>query len=192
MKMQSLVIGLLILFYSAPSIAQKRWTAEFRPGVNFPTQELGNASPKRGFGFEATFSYEINPRLSAYTGWGWNLFTANEFYDQENLDFEETGFSLGLKFNNRFRETPLFYMIGAGLVYNHLELETRDGNLVHDTGHEPGWQAEAGVGLDLGNGFRVRPQVRYRSLAFTTEIADVEYDLDLQYLSFGLSFALKF
>lgn len=176
---------------SLNSIAQERWAVELRPQVNFPTQQPDDFDLNTGYGFEAMLSYNLMPHLGVYAGWGWNSFGVDQDLEIDDLEFEETGYSLGLRFIHPI--TPsLSYLLGAGAIYKHFEAEDASGDITADTGHEWGWEGQVGVVFDLGVGLELRPQLVYRSLATDLELGTFRTDMDLQYLSFGLGIAKKF
>ena len=72
MKISSTFTIMALLFCAhSPLSAQNPWSAELRPGLNFATQDLGDAELKTGIGFEAALGYRFMPHLGAYVGWGW-------------------------------------------------------------------------------------------------------------------------
>jgi opacity protein-like surface antigen len=100
--------------------AQNRISATLRPGINFPTNDLGNANIKTGYGIEGTVAYRFMPHLSIYAGWGWNHFAADKSFAGQDMDFEETGYRLGLHFIHPIESSTLSYLLGAGVIYNHI------------------------------------------------------------------------
>lgn len=190
MKKQ-LLLGTLLLLLSFQMNAQERWAVEFRPQVNFPTQQPDAFDLSTGYGFEATLSYNFMPHLGVYAGWGWNNFQVDEDFEIEDLEFEETGYSFGLRYMHPFT-TSMSYFVGAGGIYKHFEAEDASGDITADTGHELGWEVQAGLVFNVGVGFELRPQVIYRSLSTELELGTLDTNLDLQYLSFGLGIAKRF
>ncbi len=65
---------LAIILISFTVVAQEKWSVEFRPGLNFPTVDMGNVDLKVGFGFELTGAYKLMPHLAVYAGWSLNQF----------------------------------------------------------------------------------------------------------------------
>jgi opacity protein-like surface antigen len=182
-----LVIGLLI---SSSAFAQGKWSAEFRPALSFPSEEIGSANIEIGFGFEATVGYRFMEHLHAYLGWGYNNFSIED----SDADLDETGYTLGLQFIHPLGTSEnLSYLLRAGAVYNHLEFEDSNGDLIDDSGHGLGWQLEAGIDYHFGNNWSLRPTVRYRSLSRELKVADeFSFDVDLNCISFGLGIAKTF
>lgn len=172
--------------------AQDRWRVELRPAAAFTTKKLADADLKTGFGFEATLAYRFLPHLSAYAGWGWNRFSADMSFAGQNIDFEETGYTFGLQYIHPFGSSKIGYLLEAGGIYNHIELENQDGNIKADSGHGLGWQAGAGLAIPLGERFRLTPTVRYRSLSRDLKVGSVSRAADLNYISAGLGVAWIF
>ncbi len=191
-KTKSILLGVFILMFCNMSVAQNQWTAEFRPGLNFPADEIAGSDVKTGFGFEITIAYNFLESLGAYAGWGWNDFRANDALGEINVNFEETGYSFGLQFIHATGISSLSYLLRAGAIYNHLEAKDNSGNRINNTGHNFGWQLDGGVSIDLPAGFNLRPSIRYRSLPGEFEIGTTSTNADLNYISFGVGLAKTF
>lgn len=174
------------------AIAQGRWSADLRTGVNVATKKFANTSLKTGFGFEGNVSFRLMPHLWAYTGWGWNQFSAKEPVTDRTLQFEETGYNLGLRFIHPLPHTKVSYVVGAGAIYNHVETEDSKGDIIHNTGHGLGWQADAGISVPVAKRLRLVPGVRYRSLSRKTSVNGIDTRMDLQYFSGGASILWQF
>lgn len=172
--------------------AQRRWSAEIRPGANFATQKLGGANLNTGFGFEGSVAYRFMPHLAAYAGWSWNKFQASESLAGSNVDFVETGYLFGLQFIHPIAASRISYLLRAGGTYNHIETENAAGTIINDTGHGLGWQAGVGLAIPLGNRLQLIPEVRYRSLSRNMKIDNATTPVELNYVSagVGLSFSL--
>lgn len=188
----SILTGAILLVASQTAGAQKKWSFELKPGVNFPTKDLGDANLKTGFGLEGAFAYEFMPHLAAYAGWSWNRFSSSQSFAGSNMDFEETGYGFGLQFIHPIEKSNISYLIKGGGTYNHIEVENSDGMITNDTGHGLGWQLGVGAAVPLGKGFRLIPEVRYRSLSRDIIIDDVTTPVDLNYISVGVGLALSF
>lgn len=191
-KNKPILLGLFFLMFCNFAVAQNQWTAEFRPGLNFPTDEIAGSDVKTGFGFEFTIAYNFSENLGAYAGWGWNEFRANDALGEVNIDFEETGYTFGLQFLYPTGISSLDYLLRAGGIYNHLEAEDNSGNKIANTDHDLGWQLEGGVSIDLSGGFNLRPSIRYRSLPGEFEIGTTTTNADLNYISIGVGLAKTF
>ena len=183
------VVAALLVFLLLSSMVvqgQDRWSIEFRPGVNFPTQKLGDADLKTGFGFEGTLAYRFMPHLSVYGGWSWNRFASDQSFAGANTDFEETGYTYGLQFIHPISTSKINLLLRAGGLANHIEVENNSGEIIADSGHGFGWQAEAGVAIPLGEKWRVQPGLRYRSLSRDIKLNGTTTAVDLNYLSVGV------
>jgi hypothetical protein len=187
-------ITLFLVFFQS-IIAQERWSAELRPNLDFPTKDLGDADLNTGFGFEAAVGYRFMEHLGAYVGWGYNTFSTDDssFAGPGETDFDETGYIFGLQYIRPFGTSEKWsYLIRLGGIYNHIEVENDAGDITADSGHGLGWEIGAGVQLDLGNNWNLRPQLGYRALSRDIEIGQVTTDADLNYLSFGVGIAKIF
>ena len=191
MKKLKLIL-LSILFFCSGHLmeAQNKWSAEFRPGINFPSEDLADAKIETGFGFEFTVGYRFMKYLHAYLGWGYNTYSIED----SDTDFDETGYTFGFQFTHPIGTSQdLSYLLRAGAIYNHLELEDEDGDLIDDSGHGLGWQVEAGLDYVLGDSWSLRPSIRYRALSRNLEVMQGEnISVDLNYLSFGLGVSKSF
>ncbi|RPH36206.1 porin family protein [bacterium] len=177
-----------LLLAATITSAQDRWTLELRGGTSSATTDFGSANLKTGLGIEGTVAYRFMPNLSAYAGWGWNHFGADPTPAEEKLDFEETGYTVGLQFVHPIGESTLSYRLGAGAVFNHVEVENSAGDKVADTGHGAGWQLEAGLEIPLSTSMVLVPDVRYRSLPREMTTGSTTTAADLNYISVGVGF----
>lgn len=194
--MKRIIIGImsLVMFCAAnPLAAQERWNVEIRGGAAFPTQELADGTDlNTGFGSEATVSYRFMPHLAAYAGWGWYQFSADQSFAGSDIDFEETGYTVGLQFIHPFGTSRVRYLIRAGGIFSHLEAENNDGDIIGDSEHEFGWQIEAGLAIPLGSRWTVLPGVRYRSLSGDIDVDGATTEVDLHNLSVGAGVSWSF
>jgi opacity protein-like surface antigen len=184
------VIALLMIAHT--TFAQRKWSFELRPGVNFATKDLGDASLKTGFGIEGSIAYQFMPQLGAYAGWGWNKFSADQSFAGSKMDFNETGYCFGLQFVRPFKNSAVSYMIKGGGIYNHIETENNAGDIINDTGHGLGWQLGAGVKIPLTMRVFLTPEVRYRSLSRDIKTGEVNRPVDLNYVSAGVGLSFRF
>ncbi len=193
MKKLLLTIAALMLFtLFGQSYAQNKWSLEFRPGVDYATKDIANADLGLGFGAELTIAYRFMPHLAAYAGWSYNNFAVDQSFAGADASFEETGYTFGLQFIHPIGETGLSYLVRAGGTYNHIEIENNNGDIIIDSGHGLGWQAEVGVVIPLNDKFSLSPSVRYRSLNREITINNSNTSVDLNYLSVGISLSWSF
>lgn len=185
-------VALVLVFAFHQVKSQDRWTLEFRPGVDFATKNIADADLRIGFGFEGAIAYRFMPHLAAYAGWSWNHFAADESFAGTDASFEETGYTFGFQFIHPIGESGLSYLVRAGGTYNHIEIENNDGDIIIDSGHGLGWQAEVGLVIPLSEKFSLLPSLRYRSLNRDIEIENVSTSVDLNYLSVGVGLSWSF
>lgn len=189
-----MLFALVFLVYQTTT-AQNKWSVELRPNLDFPTKDLGDADIKAGFGFEAAVGYRFMEHLGAYVGWGYNTFNTDDpsFAGPGDTDFDETGYTFGLQFVHPIGTSDnLSYLVRLGGIYNHIEVENDAGNITSDSDHGLGWEVGAGVQIDLGGNWNLRPQVGYRALSRDIEIGTVTTDVDLNYFAFGVGVAKIF
>jgi len=195
-KVRKSLLSLVILFFIISlSVAQEKWSLELRPSTNFSTQDLADAQLKTGFGLEFTVSYNFMEHLGAYVGWGYNVFNSDNdsFTGTGDTDFDETGYSFGLQFIHPIGSSgKLSYLIRAGGVYNHIEVENDAvGDIIADSEHGLGWEVATGLQISLGDNWKLRPQVGYHALSRDIEIGSVT-TVDLNYVAVGVGIAKLF
>ncbi|MBP9121282.1 MAG: outer membrane beta-barrel protein [Ignavibacterium sp.] len=183
-------LTLIVLFNQ--TYAQNKWSLEFRPGVDYATTDISNADLGIGFGLEGTIAYRFMPHLAAYAGWSYNNFAVDQSFAGTDASFEETGYTFGFQFIHPIGESTLSYLVRVGGTYNHIEIENNDGDIIIDSGHGLGWQAEAGLVIPLSERFSLLPSVRYRSLNRDIKIENVSTSVDLNYLSVGVGLSWSF
>lgn len=186
----AVAITIFILFNY--SYAQDKWSLELRPGINYATKDISDADLGLGFGGELTVAYRFMPHLAAYAGWSYNNFGVDQSFAGTDASFEETGYTFGLQFIHPIGESNISYLLRAGGTYNHIEIENNDGEIIIDSGHGLGWQAEGGLIIALSQKFSLLPSLRYRSLIRDIEINSVKTSVDLNYLSFGVGVSWSF
>lgn len=182
------IIGILLIMTTQIN-AQSRLGWELRTGVDFATQELGDADLNTGFGFDGILTYRFMPHTSIFGGWGWHHFSSDNSFAGSNVDFEETGYTFGLEFLHPLGDTRLDYYLRGGGIYNHIETESSNGDITADSGHGLGWQVEGGLAFHLGNRWLLKPGIRYRSLSRDINIGSTttETDLTTFNMSIGIS-----
>jgi opacity protein-like surface antigen len=171
--------------------AQNRWSIEASGGAAFATQKLGNADLGTGVGFEMNGRYRIMPHLAVYAGWDWHHFPSDRPLAGGDMDFEDTGYAFGLRFEHPVM-TRLAYWVRVGGTANHIEVEDVRGDIISDTGHGLGWEAGGGLTIPVSNRLMLTPGVRYRALARDMELGGVNTPVDLEYVTVGIGLAYRF
>lgn len=187
------IFGMIFLLSAHSFYGQNRWSAEFRPGLNFPTEDLGDFDLQIGNGFEVTLAYRFMPHFSGYVGWGWNQFKIEApLSEQDDTSFEETGYTFGLQFISSIGESSLSYLIRAGVIYSRIEIEDIIEDITSDNNHELGWQIAAGLQIKLDDKWSLKPELRYRSLSKDIKIGANTTDFDLNYVAIGIGISTIF
>lgn len=188
------IIFTVVLFFLVwnTSNAQDRFSAEFRPGLNFPLDKIAGSKVNTGYGFELTIAYEVMYEVGFYAGWGWNKFSADNAFITHRIDIEESGYTAGVRFKHRIKNSSFSYLIKGGAVYNHIELEDNNSELIAESRRGIGWQAEGGITFEIGNNWDLRPTLRYRSLPGEIDVYNGQMSVDLKYISLGVGLAKKF
>jgi len=187
---------LLVLTFTATSLfaqpEESKYSFEFNVGPSLATQSLGNTDLNMGLGFEGSFTYRFMPHLGVYAGWGWNKFASDDQFEGIEADFEETGYVFGLEFKHPFETSDISWLLKAGGLYNHLEIENPDGDIVWDTGHGLGFQFAAGIEVPVGEKWSLTPTVKFHSLSREIDINGNNRDLDLRYLGLRVGLVRSF
>jgi opacity protein-like surface antigen len=203
MKTKGLFALLMLVTLSFSSIAQetengqslsvdKRFGFELSGGASFATRKLADAKPNPGLGFEGIFSYRFMPHTGVYAGWGWNRFGADKSFAGSDVCFEETGYVFGLQFSHPIGNSPTSVNLRVGALYNHIEIENAEGDIIEDTGHGLGWQVAGGIEIPLGSNWILTPGVKFNALNREVDQVGTTYDLNLNYLSVRVGFTKKF
>lgn len=195
MKTKVLIVSFFIAIsiFSAPAqVNEKRFGIEINGDVSFATSEINGAKLNTGMGFETILQYRLFPYTSVYGGWGWNNFGANESFAGTDANFEETGYILGLQFKHPVGNSPLSYFVRAGFLYNHIETENNDGEIVSDSGHGPGWQVAGGIEVDLGKNWSLAPGLKYNNLPGETSFEDDKIEFNHRYVALRIGIIKRF
>lgn len=187
------MLFVMLTGFSHEGWSQKNWSLEFRPGANFPTSDLNNNTQlKTGFGLEGVISYNFMTQFGVYAGWSWNKFAADQSFSGSNMDFEETGYSYGIQYFIPIGTSDSRVFVRAGGLWNHIELENNDGELINDTGHGFGWQVETGISVPISERWKIQPGIRYRSLSRDFPTGSTSIEANLNYISLGLGIVYSF
>lgn len=150
---------------------ERRFGLEISGGPSFATSEFAEGI-RMGFGFDGTIHYRFLNHTGVYAGWGENWFTTETSSSDSNRDYEETGYVLGLQFRHPLKGDRSSYFLRAGVLYNHIEVENDNGDILEDTGHGPGFQLAAGFGFDLGSSWSLTPVLKYNHLTRPLDSAE--------------------
>lgn len=195
MKEKVILTIVFSLLVSAASFAQeneKRFGIELNGDVSLVSSDLNGASLNTGLGFETILQYRFMPFVSVYGGWGYSHFNANESFAGSDIDFEQTGYILGLQFKRSFSDSPVSYFVRGGLLYSHIETENNAGEIISDTGHGVGFQVAGGIEVSLGKSWSLAPGLKYNSLSAETGLEGVNYELDHRYVSARMGLIKRF
>ncbi|MEZ5741843.1 MAG: outer membrane beta-barrel protein [Burkholderiaceae bacterium] len=188
-----IILGLSLASVSLVSSAQGRWHWEAGADVAEPTRHLGNADLKTGIGFEGLLSVDITPRFGLYGGVDWHRFEAGRALTGFRVDAQETGYVLGLQWQDRFSATSrLGYRLRGGATYSQIELEDRHGDSYADSGHGSGWEVGAALLISLPNQWTLTPGIRYRAVSRTLPIGNDRVPVNLEYVRIGVSVTRPF
>lgn len=178
--------GLTVLL-AGPLQAQSRWSMEFRGNAAVPTTEVAGDELSTGVGFEGNVGYRFFEHMSLYAGWDWTHFNADESFAGPDMDFEETGYVLGLRWEHPFsgeRGEGMAGWIRGGATVKHIEVEDDEGEIIAESGHGLGWEVGAGLSLPLGSSWQLTPGLRYKALSRKLEVESATADWDMSDVTF--------
>ena len=195
MKTKGLFAFVILTILSVSTIAQekeKRFGVELSGGASVATRKLDDATLNPGLGFEGILHYRFLKHTGIYVGWGWNRFGADESFAGNDVCFEETGYVFGLQYKHTIGSTPLSYYLRAGGLYNHIEIENADGDIIGDTEHGIGLQLAAGIDYPLGKNWSITPGLKFNALARDVEMNSSTTPLDYNYLQLRIGILKRF
>lgn len=190
-KALSIAGVLLMAAGTATAHAQSPFSLELRGGAAIPTADLDDSSMKSGVGFELMAGYRLLPHVGLYAGWDWHRLATDEPFAGADYDVEDTGYAFGLQFRHPFTDRLGGWVRGGG-IYNHIELENDDGDIVADSGHELGWEAGGGLSFAVSDRFALTPGVRYRTFSANLDVGQSDIPVDLSYLTAEIGFMWSF
>ncbi len=170
---------------------EKRFGFELNTGLSIATNKIADASLNPGFGFEGTLHYHFAQHTGLYAGWGWNRFGANNSFAGSDICIEETGYVIGLQYQ-QMRNQSFGYFVRLGMLYNHLEIENNEGDIIHDTGHGPGFQLAGGLVIPLSAKWNLMPGVKFNALKRDLTDEGTTRTLKQNYLQIRVGFVRKF
>lgn len=189
-----LSLAFVILFFTTIQAQENepRFGVELNGDVSFVSSDLAGASLNTGLGFEAILQYRFMPFTSVYGGWGYSHFNANESFAGSDVDFEQTGYILGLQFKHPVGNSPVSYFVRGGALYCHIETENNNGDIISDTGHGIGWQAAAGIEVSMGRNWSLAPGLKYNWLSGETGFEGTNFQLDHRTVSARIGIIKRF
>ena len=185
------IVPLALTLCASAGSAQNRFALELNAGAAFPTEDLGTAALESGFGAGITANIRVMPHLHLYGGWDYHTFVTDQLLGTAEYDVDDTGYALGAKFQHPMNDR-IDSWLRIGALYNHIELEDSNGDIVSDSGHELGWEAGAGVSIAVNDRFAIMPGARFRTYSATLDLDGDELPVDLTYITAEVRFAIKF
>lgn len=186
-----ITVALLLLVLSASQAsAQSRWAAEFRAGGGITTSDLGESELDPGLGFDVTVRYRLQPHLWVYGGWDWYHFMTSD--TPADIDVEDTGYAFGLRFEHPVGTSPLSLWVRGGGIYDHVELEDEDGDLIADSGHDLGFEVGGGLAFGIADDWALTPGVRWRTVDHELDTGEGVADVELSYLALEIGVVWHF
>ncbi|MCF8361157.1 MAG: porin family protein [Prolixibacteraceae bacterium] len=195
MKQKRLFVLLVLTALTICSIAQEkenRFGFELSSGASLATNKLSESTLNPGLGFEGIFHYRFLEHTGIYAGWGWNRFGADESFAGNDVCFEETGYVFGLQYKHTFGDSPVQYYLRAGGLYNHIETENSNGEIINDSGHGLGFQLAGGIDIPIGETWSFTPGIKFNSLSRESDFDGMTKNLNHNYLSLRVGFLKRF
>jgi hypothetical protein len=178
---------------SSSELDAQRYTVDLRGGIAMPTQKLTGADLKPGPSLGGTLAVRLQPHLHLYGGWDWVHFSVDQALAGIVEDFEETGYTLGLRFEHPiFAVSRVAYRLEGSGTYKHIESENAAGDVVSNSGHGLGYEAGAGVLVPLSGAWRLVPGVRFRSLSRDIKLGNASVAGDLRYIALEIGVSRTF
>lgn len=183
MKTRVLAALSLSILLSANVLAQEtnRFGLELSAGPSFATNRFTDGL-KPGIGYDVTVHYRLMPHTGIYAGWGENWFSS-EMVTENNQDFEERGYVLGLQFKHPVYDSRFSYFLRAGALFNRIDAEDDNGNETGLSGHGPGLQVAGGFDISLGKSWSLTPVVKYNSVLRYLDKEGESMDVKYNYLT---------
>jgi hypothetical protein len=192
MRYHTLILAAAFATASSQLPAQ-RIALDLRVVPAAPAQEFAGAKLNTGLGFGSTISFRFQEHLSLYGGWDWMKFRADQSFAGADMDFEETGYAFGLRFEHPLRDNSrIAYRLEAGGTYKHVEIENEDGDQVLDTGHDLGYEAAIGLVIPATSTWRFVTALRYRSLSNDFAQSGVTTNGHLRYAALEIGVSRRF
>ncbi len=141
---------------------KSRFSIEVNSGASISTNKIWDTKQNIGFGFETLLHYRVLQNTGLYTGWGWNRFQPKDTFIGT---FEETGYIFGIQHKRPIFKSPIEFYIRLGALYNHIEIEDKNGDLLWDTNHGFGFQGAAGINYNISQRWSIAPGIKYNNLS---------------------------
>lgn len=162
--------------------AQERWGIAFRPQLNFPTTSFMDTDLRVGNGLELEVTYDVLPHLTFYTGFHWDQFETNEDFNEEHIDFNQSGYIFGARLRLPFNTSKIGYYLSVGTINSRIRFTSDIPINNQKTAFKLNWQFGTGVTIPLFERWVFVPEIRYRSsssypmrLQMTQETLDVDF-----------------
>jgi hypothetical protein len=185
MKTKVLIVVMMMASVSGLLAQEKtrRFGIELNGGASLAVNGSDEVDLNPGLGFEGLLNYRFMPNVGVYGGWGWNHFGSDHSFAGSDLCFEETGYVLGLEFRQPVGRSRMNYFVRGGGLYNHVEIENADGDIILDSGHGWGWQVAGGLDIPMGTKWSVAPAIRFQHLNREVDFEEAPQPVKYQYLS---------
>lgn len=180
--LSALALAVLISAAAAGQEKTNKFGLEISGGPSFATRKFTDGL-KPGIGYDVTLHYRFMPHTGIYAGWGENWLSSEAASEENNQDFEERGYVLGIQFKHSLSQGSLSPFIRAGALFSRIDAEDDNGNITGYKGHGPGIQLAGGIDINLGNSWSLTPVVKYNSVLRYLDSEGESMDLKYSYLT---------
>ncbi len=195
MKQNVLVFFVLVLLIPSSLFGiekGKRFGVELNSGVSIATKKLSGITAYPGLNFEGLVHYNLVPQFGIYGGWGWNHFGVGKSFIGPDGSFEETGYLLGVQYKQPFGNSPVSGYLRLAGLFNHIETENSEGEIISDTKYGFGYQVATGVEISLGEKWSLTPGLKFNHLKRDSKFDGVLKTLDHNYISLRIGLVRYF
>lgn len=185
--LRTVALALVAVFGVATGAqAQLAFSAEVRGDFSFPTDDLDDTY-EWGAGFTGDLYLDFHETFSAYAGYNWTQFPADDEQATPPEDASTSGFELGLK-----AKLPVAQQFGpwvrGGIIFHELDL----GEGI-EADRETGFQIGLGLDIPLGMVVSVTPALHYSSYGLeNVEIDGTQTDADADITWWSAGVGLRF
>jgi hypothetical protein len=186
-----LAAGLGLALSATPAVAQNRFAVDLNVGGAFPTTEFGGSDLDPGLGLGFAGNVRVMPHAFVYAGWDYHRFVTKQAILGSDFDVDDTGYAFGARFQHPILARVDVWVRGGG-IYNHVELEDENGNIVADSGHELGWEGGGGFGFNVTDRFAIMPGARFRTYSADVTLGQTTLPVELTYITAEVMLSWKF
>lgn len=186
-------IALFIFGATLNCNAQERWGVVFRPQLNFPIASFMDKNLSVGNGLELEVTYDFLPHLTFYSGVHWDQFETNEDFNEEHIDFDQSGYIVGGRLRLPFNKSKVGYYLSLGTIYSQIRLTSDIPTNNQKTAFKFNWQFGTGVTIPVFQHWVFVPEIRYRSSSSSSiRIQTTQETLSIDFITISAGAMYRF